>query len=726
MGNDETGDGSETNPFLTIQRGIDTAFAGDTVLIHDGTYTGTGNRDMSYMGKDIAVTSENGAEQAIIDCEGNSSNEHRAFVFNSGESSALLNGLTIKNAHYKNFGGAIYCNGSSVNITNCIFENNSNENGYGGAVSYHTGSNGMISNCEFISNTTTHAGGGLSCQNSSPSIENCKFLYNQADYGGGVHLGVSNSNLSGCLIAHNHANDYGGGLGIAGNNPNISNCTIANNSATNYGGGVYCINSTTPTFSNCIIASNSIGGSFYIDGPQSVPAITCSDIFGNSGGDWVDYISDQFGVNGNISLDPLFCDTSNSDFHIFDTSPCATANNECQALIGALDIGCFQTVVLAFEIEAESSMANVIDHTPQFCWSYGTPRDFIQTHFQIGVGIDDDWEFAEMWNPAPYESTDTFVVYAGAPLVEGETYYVRLRIGDDGLWTEWYENSFRMNSVPSVPVQISPEDSSFAELFPTLCIQNSTDPEIDTLCYTFQIWADTEELITESPCVSEQEDSTSWQSDVELIENRQHWWRVKASDYYEESEWSDMVMFYANSINTSPSEFSLIMPPDTSGMPLNTLQPTFYWSSSTDPDPFDSILYTLLIAVDSNFNFFNEVDSINNTELDLPFDLEWGDRYWWKVKAEDQYGGLTWSTNVLNFWTMMCGDAGNDKAVNVSDAVYIINFVFIDGQQPIPYEAGDANCDGVVNVSDAVWIINYVFISGNEPCDTNGDGELDC
>ncbi|NIT58616.1 MAG: hypothetical protein GWN00_21035 [Aliifodinibius sp.] len=44
----------------------------------------------------------------------------------------------------------------------------------------------------------------------------------------------------------------------------------------------------------------------------------------------------------------------------------------------------------------------------------------------------------------------------------------------------------------------------------------------------------------------------------------------------------------------------------------------------------------------------------------------------------------------------------------------------------MPYEAGDANCDGVVNVSDAVWIINYVFISGNEPCDTNGDGELDC
>jgi hypothetical protein len=74
----------------------------------------------------------------------------------------------------------------------------------------------------------------------------------------------------------------------------------------------------------------------------------------------------------------------------------------------------------------------------------------------------------------------------------------------------------------------------------------------------------------------------------------------------------------------------------------------------------------------------------------------------------------------------LCGDANDDKIINVSDAVYIINFVFIGGLEPIPYEAGDANCDGVVNVSDAVWIINYVFIGGNEPCDTDGDGEPTC
>jgi PKD repeat protein len=74
----------------------------------------------------------------------------------------------------------------------------------------------------------------------------------------------------------------------------------------------------------------------------------------------------------------------------------------------------------------------------------------------------------------------------------------------------------------------------------------------------------------------------------------------------------------------------------------------------------------------------------------------------------------------------ICGDANSDEDVNVSDAVYIINYVFVGGDAPDPLESGDVNCDDTCNVSDAVWIINYVFVGGNEPCDTSGDGIPDC
>jgi len=74
----------------------------------------------------------------------------------------------------------------------------------------------------------------------------------------------------------------------------------------------------------------------------------------------------------------------------------------------------------------------------------------------------------------------------------------------------------------------------------------------------------------------------------------------------------------------------------------------------------------------------------------------------------------------------ICGDANSDETVNVSDAVCIINYVFVGGDSPDPIESGDCNCDDTCNVSDAVWIINYVFVGGNEPCDIDGDGVPDC
>ncbi|MCP4568495.1 MAG: hypothetical protein GY841_13035 [FCB group bacterium] len=61
------------------------------------------------------------------------------------------------------------------------------------------------------------------------------------------------------------------------------------------------------------------------------------------------------------------------------------------------------------------------------------------------------------------------------------------------------------------------------------------------------------------------------------------------------------------------------------------------------------------------------------------------------------------------------GDANADGAINVGDAVFMINYVFKNGPPPEFDEEGDANCDYALNVGDAVFLINYVFKGGPAP-----------
>ena len=78
---------------------------------------------------------------------------------------------------------------------------------------------------------------------------------------------------------------------------------------------------------------------------------------------------------------------------------------------------------------------------------------------------------------------------------------------------------------------------------------------------------------------------------------------------------------------------------------------------------------------------------------------------------------LIFSSNILADCSGKCGDANGDYSVGVSDAVYIINYVFTGGSAPQPLACGDPNSDGRVNVSDAVYEINYIFTGGPAPGD---------
>jgi hypothetical protein len=69
--------------------------------------------------------------------------------------------------------------------------------------------------------------------------------------------------------------------------------------------------------------------------------IVCTDLFGGPY-EWndPDCLTGQEDINGNFSLDPLFCDREERDYRLRSDSPCAPGNNAECGLVGAWPVGC--------------------------------------------------------------------------------------------------------------------------------------------------------------------------------------------------------------------------------------------------------------------------------------------------------------------------------------------------------------------------------------------------
>lgn len=359
-----------TGDFPTIQAAIDAASDGDVIELTDGTFTGNGNRDLSYLGKTITVRSQSGDPEAcVIDCQATiGTDEHRAFVFESGEGAgSILEAITITGGRTSYpvdaAGGILITGGSSPTITRCVFTNN--ESPYGGAVEVDFQSSPVITDCTFRRNIGAVGGGAiLIFVDSNPTVTDCTFLENTAGGGAGAVFisHTSNPIFTRCSFRRNVSGDWGGAVAVQQGSlsefhdcefventsmtgaavyvrlsaiPSIYTSTFWGNTATNH--GVIACDGGDAFFERSIVAFNPSGESFWCDGGGSA-TLECCDVFGNPDGDWVGCVASQQGVNGNLSADPLFCQERVGDFHLQAGSPCA--DDPVCGRIGALPAGC--------------------------------------------------------------------------------------------------------------------------------------------------------------------------------------------------------------------------------------------------------------------------------------------------------------------------------------------------------------------------------------------------
>ncbi|MFZ1683076.1 MAG: S8 family serine peptidase [Candidatus Zixiibacteriota bacterium] len=115
----------------------------------------------------------------------------------------------------------------------------------------------------------------------------------------------------------------------------------------------------------------------------------------------------------------------------------------------------------------------------------------------------------------------------------------------------------------------------------------------------------------------------------------------------------------------APLAFNAISPKVGSGSPSPTLLPTFVWQRAVDPNPNDTVTYTLEYATDSIFTpaVTTTVGNIADTAFTATDSLADLTTYWWKVTAQDQTGQSRQIGNVVSFVTDVASDV-NDPGGN--------------------------------------------------------------
>jgi len=800
-GSDTTGDGSEQNPFRTIQQGINVSDYGDTVLVYDGHYY----ERISFLGKAITVASQHLLDSdtlhianTIIDADtlvlGVADTGSVVRFVNGEDSTSVLHGFTIQYGGGGDLGHGIFCFGEcSPLIEDCTIIHNAssgifittygsveilrcriNENGNGGVHLYYY-CNAFLENCVISQNSGSYAFfASGSCK--FVSMTGCLIIGNEGD---GIYVRCASSyteciiqqnggdgaelwgpaTLISCVIAQNlesgidirgtniieivgsqiNSNGAGGirysdgegflnirdsdislhdgygimawgdsalidrctfvsnaGGGLRGRrHVSINNCVFEDNSAVK-GGAVYLDypNAYHHTLRGCTFISNSasegsaiyFGSSYYQDtvmignclisfnngGPaiacsSSVlfPAINCTDIFGNPGGDWAACIADQANINGNFSANPYFCDTTNRDYTLFAVSPCLPENNNCSQQIGALGQGCLG--LSAFHLLAPPLESVVTYHPIRLLWQ-GTIDSEFNLPVQYRVFLDDDPAFV---SPDSFGLVEDTLAWINDTLIASARYFWRVRATDHQVPPRWSAEtfSFYIDSPPALPAIINPEngDRIGGEAYMTWLW--STDPDsFDAVSYSIQVDDDSafaSPEIDQSGLLSENlalDDAFAIRlGELEGHENLQmdtrYFWRVRADDNYGlHSDWTDgsnWFIFMAQ--NHAPS------PPDSGFSPANgeeviPLRPVITWNNASDPDADDhpgTLSYALRLSTDSVFVGFVLYDTtaMGINQIQPVAELADNTCYFYNIKTIDD-GGLSsgWSA-IQNFWT---------------------------------------------------------------------------
>jgi hypothetical protein len=222
-------------------------------------------------------------------------------------------------------------------------------------------------------------------------------------------------------------------------------------------------------------------------------------------------------------------------------------------------------------------------------------------------------------------------------------------------------------NAPSVPKIVVPADGQeVTELSPIFAVENSTDPDGDTVTYEFEIFADSQMTIpveTQTNIV-ETPSETSWSVSEPLLDNTWYFWRVRATDGIGFSMWA-YGSFFANTQNDPPEDFFISSPAD--GTDVDTINPVLVVTNSIDVDG-DQVAYIFEIYEDANLsNLVAVSDGIlagenGDTSWTVADPLSDNTLYYWRAISLDEHGAMT-MTAPASFFVNLENDAPPAPAI---------------------------------------------------------------
>ena len=255
-------------------------------------------------------------------------------------SSPELTGVIVEN-NAAEVGGGIYFNNADVELDHVIIRNNGSN--FGGGL-YATGSIIRLASVSIDSNIA-YWGAGLYSENSNIEIERTNLRSNHAYIeGGGIYQNGNSVTISETAITSNAGLDFGGALVCYMGIMDIDRCTIAGNNA-NYGSALN-IREAVVNLSNSIVWENGENTVYSSSGSQaSMVDIGYTNFYGGE-----DYLSSSTSIiiewgEGNLNIDPLFCNPYGNDFALQQGSACLSASDTFES-IGAFSGDCGQQLMI--------------------------------------------------------------------------------------------------------------------------------------------------------------------------------------------------------------------------------------------------------------------------------------------------------------------------------------------------------------------------------------------